>query len=65
MNLGGGHVPDQSTLSRRETAAAVKIEPGEVAGHAPLRRDPAEANTILVKEGERGVQETPLRPGTY
>ena len=49
-----------------EKRPAVKIEPGEV-GVVTLRygRDPAEANTILVKEGERGVQEMPLRPGTY
>ena len=49
-----------------EKRPAVKIEPGEV-GVVTLRygREPAEANTILVKEGERGVQETPLRPGTY
>ncbi len=45
---------------------AVKIEPGEV-GVVTLRygRIPAEPNTILVKDGERGLQETPLRPGTY
>ncbi|MGA2138818.1 MAG: SPFH domain-containing protein [Verrucomicrobiia bacterium] len=49
-----------------EKRPAVKIEPGEV-GVVTRRygRDPAEPNTILVKEGERGVQETPLRPGTY
>lgn len=49
-----------------EKRPAVKIEPGEV-GVVTLRygRDPQEPNTILVKEGERGVQETPLRPGTY
>ncbi len=49
-----------------EKRPAVKIEPGEV-GVVTMRygRDPEEPNTILVKEGERGVQETPLRPGTY
>ena len=49
-----------------ERRPAVKIEPGEV-GVVTLRygSDPKEPNTILVKDGERGVQETPLRPGTY
>lgn len=49
-----------------ERKPAVKIEPGEV-GVVTRRfgRQPAETNKFLVKEGERGVQETPLRPGTY
>src|ERR1700686_3892680 len=49
-----------------EKLPAVKIEPGEV-GVVTLRYGPtpAQPNTILVKDGERGVQSTPLRPGTY
>jgi hypothetical protein len=49
-----------------EKHPAVKIEPGEV-GVVTLRigNPPAEKNTFLVKEGEQGVQENPLRPGTY
>jgi len=49
-----------------EKHPAVKINPGEV-GIVTLRYGPTpgEPNTILVKEGERGVQPTPLRPGTY
>jgi hypothetical protein len=49
-----------------EKHRAVKIEPGEV-GVVTLRNghDPDQPNTILVKEGERGVQIKPLRPGTY
>ena len=49
-----------------EIHPAVKINPGEV-GVVTLRYgpDPTVANTILVKDGERGVQPTPLRPGTY
>jgi hypothetical protein len=49
-----------------EKKPAVKIEPGEV-GVVTLRmgREPAQPNTFLVKDGERGVQETTLRPGTY
>jgi len=49
-----------------EKRPAVKIEPGEV-GVVTLRYGtlPAQPNTILVAEGERGVQATPLRPGTY
>jgi hypothetical protein len=49
-----------------EKRPAVKIEPGEV-GVVTLRygKPPATANTFLVKEGEQGVQEIPLRPGTY
>ncbi len=49
-----------------EKRPAVKINPGEV-GVVTLRygRPPAQPNAILVKEGERGVQATPLRPGTY
>ncbi len=49
-----------------EKRPAVKIEPGEV-GVVTLRvgAEPSHPNTFLVKEGERGVQETPLRPGTY
>ncbi len=49
-----------------EKQPAVKINPGEV-GIVTLRYgpNPAEPNTILVKEGERGVQPTPLHPGTY
>lgn len=49
-----------------EKRPAVKIEPGEV-GVVTLRmgNQPAQPNTFLVKEGERGVQDTTLRPGTY
>ena len=49
-----------------EKRPAVKIEPGEV-GVVTLRfgRPPAQPNTILVQEGERGIQAVPLRPGTY
>lgn len=49
-----------------EKHPAVKINPGEV-GIVTLRfgPDPVEPNTILVKDGERGVQPNPLRPGTY
>ncbi|MEI6085518.1 MAG: SPFH domain-containing protein, partial [Verrucomicrobiota bacterium] len=49
-----------------EKRPAVKIEPGEV-GVVTLRygREPEQPNRILVKAGERGVQATPLRPGTY
>jgi len=49
-----------------EKRPAVKIEPGEV-GVVTLRygKPPAEGNTFLVKESEQGVQEIPLRPGTY
>lgn len=49
-----------------EKRPAVKIEPGEV-GVVTLRYgpEPSQPNTILVKDGERGVQSTPLRPGTY
>ena len=49
-----------------EKHPAVKINPGEV-GIVTLRYgpDPAESNTILVKDGERGVQPISLRPGTY
>jgi len=49
-----------------EKRPAVKIEPGEV-GVVTLRYGtlPAQPNTILVAEGERGMQATPLRPGTY
>jgi hypothetical protein len=49
-----------------EKHPAVKINPGEV-GVVTLRYgpDPSVPNTILVKDGERGVQPTPLRPGTY
>ncbi len=49
-----------------EKRPAVKINPGEV-GVVTLRYGPppVEANTFLVKDGERGVQLTPLRPGTY
>jgi rRNA maturation endonuclease Nob1 len=49
-----------------EKRPAVKIEPGEV-GVVALRYGPtpSQPNTILVKDGERGVQATPLRPGTY
>ncbi len=49
-----------------EKLPAVKIEPGEV-GVVTLRYGPtpSQPNTILVKDGERGVQSTPLRPGTY
>jgi hypothetical protein len=49
-----------------EKRPAIKIEPGEV-GVVTLRvgKEPSHPNTFLVKEGERGVQETPLRPGTY
>lgn len=51
---------------RVEKRPAVKIEPGEV-GVVTLRygHEPMEANKFLVKEGERGVQEKALRPGTY
>ncbi len=49
-----------------EKLSAVKIEPGEV-GVVTLRygKPPGQANTFLVKEGDQGVQEAPLRPGTY
>lgn len=49
-----------------ETLPAVRIEPGEV-GVVTLRygTEPADPNTFLVKEGERGVQEKVLGPGTY
>lgn len=49
-----------------EKRPAVKIEPGEV-GVVTLRygKLPAQPNTILVKDGERGVQAQALRPGTY
>ena len=49
-----------------EKHPAVKINPGEV-GVVTLRYgpDPSQPNTILVGDGERGVQPTPLRPGTY
>ncbi len=49
-----------------EKHPAVKINPGEV-GVVTLRygRTPEQPNAILVKEGERGVQAAPLRPGTY
>jgi hypothetical protein len=49
-----------------EKRPAVKIEPGEV-GVVTLRygKPPEHANTFLVKEGDQGVQEAPLRPGTY
>lgn len=51
---------------RVEKRPAVKIEPGEV-GVVSLRygTEPVLPNTFLVKEGERGVQEIALRPGTY
>lgn len=51
---------------RVEKRPAVKIEPGEV-GVVTMRfgQRAAEANTFLVKEGEQGVQQAPLRPGTY
>ena len=49
-----------------EKQPAVKINPGEV-GIVTLRYgpSPSEPNTILVKDGERGVQPTPYHPGTY
>jgi hypothetical protein len=49
-----------------EKLPAVKIEPGEV-GVVTLRfgQVPGVPNTFLVKTGEQGVQEMPLRPGTY
>jgi hypothetical protein len=49
-----------------EKRPAVKVEPGEV-GVVTLRygKPPVLANTFLVKEGEQGVQEAALRPGTY
>lgn len=49
-----------------EKRPAVRIEPGEV-GVVTLRygNAPEQPNTILVKEGERGVQPESLRPGTY
>jgi hypothetical protein len=51
---------------RVEKRPAVKIEPGEV-GVVTLRygKLPEKPNTFLVNEGERGVQSSPLRPGTY
>ena len=49
-----------------EKRPAVKIEPGEVGVVTLLYGNtPAQPNTFLVKESEQGVQETPLRPGTY
>jgi hypothetical protein len=49
-----------------EKHPAVKIEPGEV-GVVTLRygSPPEQPNTILVKDGERGIQASALRPGTY
>ncbi len=49
-----------------EKHPAVKINPGEV-GVVTLRYGPppSQPNTILVNDGERGVQPSPLRPGTY
>ncbi len=49
-----------------EKRPAIRVEPGEV-GVVTLRYgpDPADTNKFLVKDGERGVQEKPLRPGTY
>ncbi len=49
-----------------EKHPAVKIEPGEV-GVVTLRygRAPEQPNTILVNDGERGIQRVALRPGTY
>lgn len=49
-----------------ERRPAVKIQPGEV-GVVTLRygKDPEQPNTFLVQEKERGVQQVPLRPGTY
>jgi len=48
------------------TYPAVKVNPGEV-GVVTLRygKEPVQPNAILVKDGERGVQPTSLRPGTY
>lgn len=45
---------------------AVKVNVGEV-GVVTLRcgKDPENPNAILVKDGERGVQPSILRPGTY
>ncbi len=49
-----------------EKKPAVKIEPGEVGVVTLLYGNtPEQPNTFLVKENEQGVQETPLRPGTY
>ncbi|MBC8096678.1 MAG: hypothetical protein H7Y43_12785 [Akkermansiaceae bacterium] len=51
---------------RVEKRPAIKIEPGEVGVVTLLYGNtPALPNTFLVKETEQGVQETPLRPGTY
>jgi len=51
---------------RVEKRPAIKIEPGEVGVVTLLYGNaPAEPNTFLVKASEQGVQETPLRPGTY
>lgn len=51
---------------RVEKRPAVKIEPGEV-GVVTLRYgpEPRQPNAFLVQDGERGVQPTALRPGTY
>ena len=45
---------------------AVTVKPGEV-GIVTLRygKAPSNPNSVLVKEGERGVQPVPLYPGTY
>jgi SPFH domain / Band 7 family len=51
---------------RVEKRPAIKIEPGEVGVVTLLYgKTPAQPNTFLVKETEQGVQDMPLRPGTY
>lgn len=65
--LRPGRYPDINPLAFRVmTVPAVQIRPGHV-GVVTLRlgRDPVKKNTFLVADGERGVQEHTLAPGTY